>query len=108
MTAEGTPPAFVSETIEPEIGGMDPARLASGEPDVPRAFSWRGRRYETAEVLRTWKTYHVDRGDRYVDKHWFEVRTAGGATMRLYCKRRERTTARWVLFSVACETSSQP
>ena|SRR5579862_8265282 len=108
MASGASPPAFVSEPIVPETGGMDPARLATGEPDVPKAFAWRGRRYETAELLRTWKTYHVDRGDRYVDKHWFELRTVTGETMRLYCKRRERTTSRWVLFSVVCETPSQP
>jgi hypothetical protein len=96
----GTGSSFVSEPIEPDVDTMDPARIARGEPDAPRAFRWRGTRYEVARVARTWRSVKVDRGERYVDRHWFEVVTSGGETMRLYCLRRERAGGRWFLFSV--------
>ncbi len=93
--------AFVSEAIEPDIDSMDPARVARGEPDAPRAFSWRGARYEAVHVIRTWRTYKTDRGERYVDRHWFELRLRAGETARIYCLRRPRSTERWFLFSLA-------
>ena len=96
--------SFVSEAIEPETEGMDPVRIARGEPTAPRAFSWRGERYAVACVLRTWKTYKLDRGERYVDRHWFEVALSTGQTGRLYCLRRERSGPRWFIFSILLPT----
>jgi hypothetical protein len=91
---------FVSEAILPDASGVDPSRLALGEPAVPRAFTWRDRRYEIAGLVSTWRTYKTDRGEKYVDRHWFEIDTAGGERMRIYCERRRRTLERWWLFSI--------
>ena len=33
----------------------------------------------------------MDRGEKYVDRHWFDVNTAAGERMRIYCERRIRT-----------------
>jgi hypothetical protein len=93
-------PTFVSEPIEPDVATMDPARLARGEPAVPQAFAWRGTRYEVTAVVRTWRTYKVDRGDRYVDRHWFEAILRSGETVKLYCLRRARSSSRWFIFSM--------
>ena len=52
-------------------------------------------------VLSTWRSYRMDRGDKYVDRHWFDVRTPpGGERMRIYCDRRIRTLKRWWLYSI--------
>jgi hypothetical protein len=93
-------PTFVSEPIEPDVTSMDASRLARGEPAPPHAFAWRGQQYEVALLLRTWRTYKLDRGDRYVDRHWFDVRLRSGQTARLYCLRRVRSSARWFIFSI--------
>ncbi len=92
---------FVSEPIEPDVDTMDPERIARGEPDAPRAFLWRGVRYEVARLERSWRTYKTDRGERYVDRHWFELGLRGGEVVRLYCMRRERGASRWFLFSIS-------
>ena len=92
---------FVGEPIEPDTGSVDPGRLAMGEPDAPRRFRWRDRAFAVTTLLRRWRSYKSDRGEKYVDRHWFEVETEGGTVARLYCERRPRTTARrWWLFSL--------
>jgi phosphoribosylglycinamide formyltransferase-1 len=102
---------FVSEAIEPLIETCDAARLAVGEPGLPRRFRWRGQNVEVTGVLRTWRETGPCRhgsGERYVRKHWFEVATASGATMRLYSERRPlhgRKDSRWWLYSV-CEPAA--
>ena len=94
-------PRFVGEPIEPEADAFDPARLAMGEPDAPRRFRWRDRPFAVTTLLRRWRSFKTDRGEKYVDRHWFEVETESGEVMRLYCDRRPRTTERrWWLFSV--------
>ena len=93
---------FVSEAVVPEAGSFDAAAMARGEPGMPRAFTWRGVRYEVAQVLSTWKSSTPDRGEMYLRRHWFEVRTATGERMTLYCERqtknRAKPKARWWLY----------
>jgi hypothetical protein len=91
--------SFVGEAIDADVGTMNPELIAQGEPAPPRAFSWRGKRYEVETVTKTWKSHKTDRGDKYVDRHWFEILTRDGETMRLYFDRRPKTLKRWFLFS---------
>ena len=95
---------FVSEAVVPEVGSFDAAAMSRGEPGLPRAFTWRGRRYEVAQVLSTYKTSTPDRGEMYLRRHWFQVRALTGERMTLYCERqaknRNRPKARWWLYSV--------
>ena len=97
--------AFVSEAVVPEAGSFDAAAMSRGEPGLPRAFAWRGRRYEVAQVLSTYKTCTPDRGELYLRRHWFQVRTITGERMTLYCERqaknRNRPKARWWLYSMS-------
>ena len=96
--------AFVSEAVVPEAGSFDAAAMSRGEPGLPRAFSWRGVRYEVARVIGTWKTSTPERGEMYLRRHWFEVRTATGERMTLYCERqaknRAKPKARWWLYTI--------
>jgi hypothetical protein len=93
---------FVGASIEPVPGAGDADALARGEPGPPAAFFWEGRRYEITRVASRWKTTRTDRGEKYVARHWFEVETASGETMRISCERRPRTRgARWSLYTVA-------
>ena len=78
---------FVGEPIVPEIGSADVDAMARAEPGLPRAFTWRGVRYEIADVIATRKTKGTDRGDNYIRKHWYDVRTRCGKRMTVYFDR---------------------
>jgi hypothetical protein len=95
---------FVSEAVTPEAESFDAAAMARGEPGLPRAFVWRGKRYEVAAVVGRWKTSTRERGELYLRRHWFEVKAASGERMTLYCERQARNLkkpkARWWLYKV--------
>lgn len=95
---------FVSEAVVPKPGTFDAAAMSRGEPGVPRAFTWRGRQFEVAAVLSTWKTSTRERGEMYLRRHWFEVRAATGERLTLYCERQTKTPgrpkARWWLYKM--------
>jgi phosphoribosylglycinamide formyltransferase-1 len=105
-----TAPEFISEAIRPLIEGADAGGMAAGGPALPRAFSWRHQQLEVVDVLRSWRETSPCRhgsGEAYVRKHWFEVRTADGATARIYFERQARgrkRTDRWWLYTLEGET----
>jgi hypothetical protein len=84
--------------------------MARGEPGLPDRFAWRGTGYAVAAVLRTWKTSTRERGELYLRRHWYEVRTATGERMTLYCERQAKLgrnpKRRWWLYSIARDTTS--
>lgn len=100
---------FVSEPIEPEPGVFDAAAMARGEPGLPAAFRWRGRRFVLAHVLARWKTSTPDRGELYLRRHWFEIACGDGTRMKLYCERQARNRTkparRWWLYAIVSPAS---
>jgi hypothetical protein len=95
---------FVGEAIAPTAGSFDASAMARGEAGVPREFTWRGETYTLADLLSSWKGTGKDRGETYLRKHWFKLRTTSGAVMTIYCERQSRNTkrpkARWWLYTV--------
>ena len=97
---------FISETIQPVVETIDVARMCTGEPGLPRQFRWRSQTTEIARVLSTWRETGPCRhgsGERYVRKHWFEVLTDSGETMKIYFERQPRSRKnkdRWWLFTI--------
>ena len=97
---------FISEAIQPVVSGYDTARMAAGEPGLPHEFLWRGRTIAVAHVRRSWRETgkcHHGSPELYVRKHWFEITTDTGVTMKIYFDRQPRDGrhgARWWLFSV--------
>lgn len=97
---------FVGEALQPVKETFDAGRMAAGGPGLPCEFLWRGSRVGVARVLNEWRETAPCRhgsGERYVSKHWFEIQTEAGETMKLYFERRARgraLSARWWLFSV--------
>ena len=95
---------FVSEPIEPEAGSADIGAMSRGEPGLPRAFVWRGARYEIASVEATRRSTGTDRGDVYVRKHIYEIVTTRGERMTIYFERNPTSKAarkhRWWLYSI--------
>jgi hypothetical protein len=100
------PERFISEAIHPVAETYDTARMAVGEPGLPREFVWRGRTFKVATVLRAWRdTGKCRHGspELYVRKHWFEITTTDHDTMKIYFDRQPRGGrhgARWWLFSI--------
>ena len=99
---------FVSEPIEPVGATLSTRRMSRGEPGLPRRFRWRDTEYEVAEVLEQWRTTSPCRSgsdEQYVRKHWYRIRTASGAEMKLYFERQARSgrerTKRWWLYTVS-------
>ncbi len=97
---------FVSEAIKPVVATCDTARMAAGEPGLPKEFIWRGQTIKVAALLRTWReTGRCRHGgpELYVRKHWFEVVTTSHGPMKIYFDRQPRDRrkgGRWWLFSV--------
>jgi hypothetical protein len=98
-----TPPDFISEPIIPDPASFDPAAMSRGEPGLPSRFTWRGHTYTIATIVKAWKSTGTDRGEVYLRRHWYTVRTADGHEMTLYCERQTKDRAhpkrRWWLFS---------
>jgi len=97
---------FISEALTPVIATSDTARMATGEPGLPREFRWRDGSIEIGAVLRSWHDTGDCRngsGEQYVRKHWYEVITRSNEVMKIYFDRQPRGGAkapRWWLFSV--------
>jgi hypothetical protein len=103
---------FVSEPIRPDGGPADIEAMARGEPGLPRAFVWRERRFEIANVVSRWRSLGTDRGDNYIRRHWYDIETDDGQRMRIYFDRnpgrRGSSQDRWWLYTVedppSCES----
>ncbi len=99
------PETFISEAIEPVAGSFQPARHA-GEPALPMQFCWRDQTFDIAEVLDVWKESSAKYGEteRYLRKHWYEIRTVCGRIMKIYFERQARSSAsrkqRWWLYTI--------
>ena len=100
---------LISEALIPVVATSDTSRMAAGEPGLPREFLWRGRTLRINTVLRTWRETgkcHHGSPEQYVRKHWYEVATDEGITLKLYFDRQPRRgrghkEPRWWLFSIA-------
>ena len=107
MAPENIGERFIGEALEPVVATIDTAHMAPGEPGLPREFLWRGEPVKVAAVVRTWRETgpcHHGSPEMYVRKHWYEVLTTSGDTMKIYFERQPRrgvkNTARWWLFSI--------
>ena len=81
--------------------------MTRGEPGLPRRFSWRDRGYEVSAVEASWKSHGEDRGDVYVRRHWYDIRTTCGQRMRIYFDRNPGRAgsrrSRWWVYSLEGE-----
>ncbi|HTV73286.1 MAG TPA: DUF6504 family protein [Candidatus Acidoferrales bacterium] len=95
-------PRFVSEPIDPVAGAFDPATMSRGEPALPPEFRWRDEHLVVAAVLRVWRSTKLDRGDAYLARHWFEIRTDDGRKAVIYFDRQARGGKhRWWLYTIS-------
>lgn len=101
---------FVSERLVPVAGTAETAGMCRGEPGLPGRFTWRGDEYSVVGVLRKWKTSgpcNCGSGERYLRRHWYEIRTAPAMIMTVYCQRQapsvKQRKARWWVYSVRRE-----
>ncbi|MGB8966185.1 MAG: DUF6504 family protein [Candidatus Cybelea sp.] len=91
---------FVSCPLVPTGDGF--VTPASGsEPPIPRAFLWGSRTLLITEVMRSWRSTKADRGDVYLKRHWYELRTASGEKLEVYYDRESRRSASsWWLYTI--------
>ncbi len=91
---------FVSEPIVPSGDGF--FTPANGiEPPVPRVFLWRERRLEIVEIVGRSRSTKVDRGDVYLKRHRFELKSASGETLEVYYDRdARRGRPQWWLYAI--------
>ena len=91
---------FVSRPLAPASEGfITPA--TESEPPVPAAFLWNDRTLAITAVVRAWRSSKTDRGDAYLKRHWFELRTACGCTIEVYYDREARHGApKWWLYII--------
>ena len=97
---------FVSVAIQPVIGTFDATRMSTGEPGLPQQFKWGPRTIHVARVIKSWRETgpcHHGSGETYLRKHWYQVLTDSGDTMKIYFERQPRSgrrKGRWCLFAV--------
>jgi hypothetical protein len=100
------PEQFISAPIRPVIGTFDATRMSTGEPGIPQQFKWGRRTIQVARVLKSWRETgpcHHGSGETYLRKHWYQVLTDSGDTMKIYFERQPRARtnkSRWRLFAV--------
>ena len=99
---------FICEALTPVAGTGDASDMARGEPGLANRFTWRGREYRIAGVIRQWKTSGPCRngsGEMYLRRHWYQVLTDPPLIMTIYCDRqaqnRKRPKARWWVYTIA-------
>ena len=88
-------------------GGFDTARMARGEPGIPRRFRGKSGVYEIAALVESGKAYGDCRhgsGERYVRRHIYRLRTTDGRVIQVCFLRSlgkpARNAARWWLQAV--------
>jgi hypothetical protein len=85
--------------------------MTMGLASLPRAFTWRGRRYEIVECLDETKQSapegHVPGAERYLRRQVFDVRLDSGQRATLYVERQPRAPTRspgarrrWFLYTI--------
>jgi phosphoribosylglycinamide formyltransferase-1 len=103
---------FIDAAIQPDVSTIDASSLSAGQPALPMRFQWGAETIQITRMLRTWRETgpcHHGSGEQYVRKHWFEVLTDSGLTMKIYFDRQPRSGRkgpRWWLFSI--RTAQQP
>ncbi len=99
--------SFVSEPLEPGADYVASPALSQGEPPLPQRFRWRDEELVVADVVRCWRSTKDDRGDTYLARHWYDVRTTDGRSAVIYFDRKARRgSARWWLYSIGTEHAS--
>jgi hypothetical protein len=82
--------------------------MAAGLPGLPRAFTWRGARYEIQDCLEAWKQSEPEGGraggERYLRRHYFRLHMSDETVWTVYFLRstpRSGTpTRRWFLYRI--------
>ncbi|MCP4550073.1 MAG: cytoplasmic protein [bacterium] len=97
------PERLISEAIKPLGVFGDTAVMAAGSPGLPEGFAWRDEELKIVEVLDTWKSVSDCKSgssEKYVRRHWFQVRCDRGREYKLYFQRQGGKRQRWFLYSI--------
>lgn len=70
---------------------------------MPRAFVWRGQRFDVARTRASRRAVAEDRGDTYVRRHYYDVDTTDALRMSLYFERNPSARGKpkaWWLYTI--------
>ena len=96
---------FISQPLQPVTESIDPTPMAAGEPGLPGAFTLNGERIEVLELVRKWKEHGPcshGSGERYLQKHWYELRTRDHGVLKVCFQRQPKSARdknRWILYT---------
>ncbi len=94
-------PRFVGAALTPSSTSVDSIAFSQGEPPLPSTFRWRTVELPVLELMATWRSTKADRGDDYLAKHWYEIRTDANRRAVVYFDRKARAgRPRWWLYSI--------
>jgi hypothetical protein len=99
---------LISEPITPESASADSARMARGEPGLPKAFTWRGDAYGVRCELAAWKESSREGaravGDLYLRRHYYRLHMTDGHVWTVYFIRQSPRSGnpknRWFLYTI--------
>ncbi len=92
---------FVSEAITPQ-GDFVLDGTGQGQPAVPASFAWRKEIIAVTSVVAQRRAFKVDRGEKYVKRHTYDVVLGDARTATIYCERQaKRGAPRWWLFTIS-------
>lgn len=100
---------FVSEAIAPAGDAFDTAAMATGEPGLPGAFTWRSQTYRVLGVAARWKDSSPEGGragnEVYLRRHYFKLIMDSQQLWTVYFVRQKPKSgarpARWFLYEIA-------
>jgi hypothetical protein len=95
---------FVGAALAAAPTYVTSAALSAGEPPLPSSFRWLDIELPVLDVLATWRSTKNDRGDDYLAKHWYEIRTVNDRRAVIYFDRKARSgQPRWWLYTITDE-----
>lgn len=103
------PGEFISELIAPVGPSFDAGAMARGEPGLPQAFEWRGRKVAITSRLEQWKATSAEGGRAggqvYLRRHYYRLAMADGCVWTVYFTRQTPPSgspkSRWFLYTIA-------
>ncbi len=102
---------LISEAITPEGPSADSARMARGEPGLPKAFTWRGESFGVVREVSAWKESSREGaragGELYLRRHYFKLKMTSGDLWTIYFVRQSPRSGnpknRWFLYTIERE-----
>jgi hypothetical protein len=103
---------FISEVILPVGPSFDAGAMSRGEPGLPQAFEWRGRKLMITSRIEQWKATSAEggraAGQVYLRRHYYRLGMSDGSVWTVYFTRQTPPSgspkSRWFLYTIGQPT----